>query len=57
MTEPLVDGEGYPRSDIDVYTIRHIRHEIICKSLLVTLILYKIFKFFFTKCIYYLHRF
>lgn len=32
MTEPLVDGEGYPRSDIDVYTIRHIRHEIICKQ-------------------------
>lgn len=33
MTEPLVDGEGYPRSDIDVYTIRHIRHEIICKCI------------------------
>jgi len=32
MTEPLVDGEGYPRSDIDVYTIRHLRHEIICKQ-------------------------
>ncbi|KAG8194521.1 hypothetical protein JTE90_013273 [Oedothorax gibbosus] len=32
MTEPLVDDEGYPRSDVDVAAIRHIRHEIICKQ-------------------------
>ncbi|XP_067928238.1 26S proteasome non-ATPase regulatory subunit 9-like [Watersipora subatra] len=30
MDEPLVDGDGYPRSDIDVYSVRHSRHQIIC---------------------------
>lgn len=30
MEEPLVDNEGYPRSDIDVYKVRHARHRIIC---------------------------
>jgi len=30
MTEPLVDAEGYPRNDIDVYQVRHARHKIIC---------------------------
>jgi len=30
MTEPLVDGEGFPRNDIDVYQVRHARHQIIC---------------------------
>lgn len=30
MNEPLVDNEGYPRSDIDVYKVRHARHRIIC---------------------------
>uniref|UniRef100_A0A224YG67 26S proteasome non-ATPase regulatory subunit 9 n=1 Tax=Rhipicephalus zambeziensis TaxID=60191 RepID=A0A224YG67_9ACAR len=30
MDEPLVDNEGYPRSDIDVYKVRHARHRIIC---------------------------
>ncbi|XP_026669193.1 26S proteasome non-ATPase regulatory subunit 9 [Ceratina calcarata] len=30
MDDPLVDSEGYPRSDIDVYQIRHTRHKIIC---------------------------
>uniref|UniRef100_A0A0K0E0C6 26S proteasome regulatory subunit p27 n=1 Tax=Strongyloides stercoralis TaxID=6248 RepID=A0A0K0E0C6_STRER len=29
MDTPLVDGEGFPRNDIDVYTIRHTRSEII----------------------------
>uniref|UniRef100_A0A0N5BL52 Nas2_N domain-containing protein n=1 Tax=Strongyloides papillosus TaxID=174720 RepID=A0A0N5BL52_STREA len=29
MDTPLVDGEGFPRNDIDVYTIRHTRAEII----------------------------
>ncbi|XP_011881654.1 PREDICTED: 26S proteasome non-ATPase regulatory subunit 9 [Vollenhovia emeryi] len=28
--EPLVDSEGYPRQDIDVYQARHTRHKIIC---------------------------
>ncbi|XP_055995369.1 26S proteasome non-ATPase regulatory subunit 9-like [Ostrea edulis] len=30
MNEPLVDLEGYPRADIDVYTVRHARHTLIC---------------------------
>ncbi|OQR80411.1 26S proteasome non-ATPase regulatory subunit 9-like [Tropilaelaps mercedesae] len=30
MTEPLVDSDGYPRSDIDVYQVRKARHDIIC---------------------------
>jgi len=30
MTEPLVDNEGYPRNDIDVYQVRNARHRIIC---------------------------
>lgn len=32
MDEPLVDSEGYPRQDIDVYQVRHTRHKIICLS-------------------------
>ncbi|RHY60928.1 hypothetical protein DYB34_004789 [Aphanomyces astaci] len=27
---PLVDDEGFPRSDIDVYTVRHKRHRFAC---------------------------
>ncbi|XP_015120213.1 26S proteasome non-ATPase regulatory subunit 9 [Diachasma alloeum] len=30
MTEALVDSEGYPRADIDVYQVRHARANIIC---------------------------
>lgn len=30
MTEPLVDREGYPRGDIDVFQVRQARHRIIC---------------------------
>ncbi|XP_071502962.1 26S proteasome non-ATPase regulatory subunit 9-like [Diadema antillarum] len=30
MTGPLIDSEGYPRSDIDVYSVRTARHDIIC---------------------------
>ncbi|KAL0100071.1 hypothetical protein PUN28_019497 [Cardiocondyla obscurior] len=30
MDEPLIDSEGYPRQDIDVYQVRHTRHKIIC---------------------------
>ncbi|XP_029662533.1 26S proteasome non-ATPase regulatory subunit 9 [Formica exsecta] len=30
MDEPLVDSEGFPRQDIDVYQVRHARHKIIC---------------------------
>lgn len=33
MTEPLIDSEGYPRSDIDVYQVRHARHQIKCECL------------------------
>ena len=28
MEEPLVDAEGFPRSDIDVYQVRHARSNI-----------------------------
>lgn len=28
----LVDSEGYPRADIDVYAVRTARHRIICGS-------------------------
>ena len=31
MTQPLVDDEGFPRADIDVYQVRTTRHKIICK--------------------------
>ena len=31
MEEPLVDAEGFPRSDIDVYQVRHARSNIRCK--------------------------
>ncbi|KAJ8874287.1 hypothetical protein PR048_025133 [Dryococelus australis] len=30
MKEPLVDADGFPRQDIDVYQVRHARHRIIC---------------------------
>ncbi|KAG8234366.1 hypothetical protein J437_LFUL013254 [Ladona fulva] len=30
MKEPLVDSDGYPRSDVDVYQVRTARHKIIC---------------------------
>lgn len=33
MFEPLVDDQGFPRDDIDVYQVRHARHKIICKYL------------------------
>lgn len=32
MTEPLVDADGFPRNDIDVYQVRHARHEIYCSQ-------------------------
>ncbi|OQV15608.1 putative 26S proteasome non-ATPase regulatory subunit 9 [Hypsibius exemplaris] len=30
MDGPLLDAEGFPRVDIDVYSVRHARHSIIC---------------------------
>lgn len=30
FSEPLVDDSGFPRNDIDVYQVRHARHQIIC---------------------------
>jgi 26S proteasome non-ATPase regulatory subunit 9 len=33
MTAPLVDNEGFPRSDIDVYQVRTVRQKVICKYL------------------------
>lgn len=33
LTESLIDAEGYPRSDIDVYQVRHARHQIKCECL------------------------
>ncbi|KAI8833974.1 26S proteasome non-ATPase regulatory subunit 9-like protein [Chytriomyces cf. hyalinus JEL632] len=32
MTDPLVDTQNFPRSDIDVYTVRHLRSSIIRKQ-------------------------
>lgn len=32
MNQPLVDDEGFPRDDIDVYQVRLTRHKIICNS-------------------------
>eukprot|EP00075_Anas_platyrhynchos_P036373 XP_027325626.1 26S proteasome non-ATPase regulatory subunit 9-like [Anas platyrhynchos] len=29
--EPLVDAEGFPRADIDVYRVRAARHNIACE--------------------------
>ena len=31
MHDPLIDREGFPRNDIDVYAVRMARHQIICK--------------------------
>lgn len=28
MRESLVDADGYPRNDVDVYQVRHARHQI-----------------------------
>lgn len=30
MNESLVDEDGFPRNDIDVYQVRQARHQIIC---------------------------
>ncbi|XP_066465942.1 26S proteasome non-ATPase regulatory subunit 9 [Tiliqua scincoides] len=30
MNEPLVDVEGYPRDDVDIYQVRTARHNVIC---------------------------
>lgn len=30
MNESLLDAEGFPRADIDVYAVRQARHQIIC---------------------------
>lgn len=30
MNEPLVDAEGFPRADVDIYQVRTARHNIIC---------------------------
>lgn len=32
MNEPLVDADGYPRADVDIYQVRTARHNIICKQ-------------------------
>jgi len=32
MDDPLVDSEGFPRNDIDVYQVRTARHNIRCKN-------------------------
>lgn len=33
MHEKLIDDENYPRSDIDVYTVRVARNRIICETM------------------------
>lgn len=30
MNESLLDAEGFPRADVDVYAVRQARHQIIC---------------------------
>lgn len=30
VSGPLVDAEGFPRADIDVYRVRHLRHRLAC---------------------------
>lgn len=30
MKTPLVDGEGFPLANVDVYSIRHARQTLIC---------------------------
>ncbi|XP_006149350.1 26S proteasome non-ATPase regulatory subunit 9 [Tupaia chinensis] len=30
MSEPLVDCEGYPRADVDLYQVRTARHNVVC---------------------------
>jgi len=30
MDKPLVDSEGFPRADIDVYQVRDARHKVAC---------------------------
>lgn len=30
LHESLVDAEGFPRNDIDVYQVRQARHQIVC---------------------------
>ena len=30
MDKPLVDNEGFPRGDIDVYQVREARHKVAC---------------------------
>ncbi|CAH2249204.1 jg21746 [Pararge aegeria aegeria] len=30
MQDLLVDGDGFPRNDIDIYKVRHARHRIVC---------------------------
>ena len=36
MQGALVDSEGFPRSDIDLYSVRLARNRIICESYHVT---------------------
>lgn len=37
MDQPLVDRQGFPRSDVDVVAVRTARHSIIGKSRVATL--------------------
>jgi hypothetical protein len=32
MQSSLVDAEGFPRNDIDIYAVRNARHTIACKK-------------------------
>lgn len=32
VSGPLVDADGFPRADIDVYRVRHQRHALVCRQ-------------------------
>lgn len=43
MEGPLVDAEGFPRADVNVYQIRTARHSISCKRACSTAMQYNMF--------------
>ena len=46
MNESLVDNEGFPRNDIDVYTVRQARNKVLSKLLKMLIVPYHLFNHF-----------